>query len=387
MLKNLRRWVAGLTLVTISFAPSMHAADPKITSQPFGQTKDGTPVSIYTLRNGNGCEARITNYGGILVSLTMPDRHGKMGDVVLGFAALDGYLSPAYAASNPYFGALIGRYANRIDKGRFPLDGHEYQVSLNNHGNSLHGGVVGFNQRVWAAHEVSRPDGPALELRYVSPDGEEGFPGTVTVTAVYTLTDRNTFETEFTATTDKDTVVNLTQHSYFNLKGAGEGDILDHRLMIPAAKYTPIDAKSIPLGDLAPVPGTPFDFNQMTPIGARIGADDQQLKNGKGYDHNFVVAGWQPGGAIRLMARVEEPTTGRVLEVSSNAPGVQFYSGNFLDGTLTGKGGQVYQQHAGLALEPGDYPDTPNHPQWPTAELKKGETYHHTIIWKFSVQP
>jgi aldose 1-epimerase len=386
MLTTLRRALAGLTL-TACFLTSMHAADPKITSQPFGHTKDGTAVSIYTLRNAGGCEARITNYGGIIVSLLVPDRQGKMADVVLGFDSLDGYLSPAYAAANPYFGALIGRYANRIDKGRFPLDGHECQVGLNNHGNSLHGGVVGFNQRVWEAREVPRPAGAALELRYVSPDGEEGFPGTVTVTAVYTLTDKNALVTEFTATSDKDTVVNLTQHSYFNLKGAGQGDILDHRLTIPAARFTPIDAKSIPLGDLAPVEGTPFDFNQATRIGTRIGADDPQLKNGNGYDHNYVVDGYQPGGAPRLMARVEERTTGRVLEVSSNDPGVQFYSGNFLDGTLTGKGGQVYRQHAGLALEPGDYPDTPNHPQWPTAELKPGETYHHTIIWNFSAQP
>jgi aldose 1-epimerase len=221
----------------------------------------------------------------------------------------------------------------------------------------------------------------------VSKDGEEGFPGTLTVTAVYTLTSRNALKTEFTGTTDKDTIVNLTQHSYFNLKGAGNGDILDHLATIHAERFTPIDAKSIPLGDLRPVKGTPFDFTHQTRIGERIDADDQQLKNGRGYDHNFVVAVYKAGGAPHVVARVEEPTTGRVLEVASDQPGVQFYTGNFLDGTLTGKGGKVYRKRYGFALEPGHYPDSPNHPQWPSVELKPGQTYHNTIIFGFSVQP
>jgi aldose 1-epimerase len=385
-MKPLPRILGWLALAGWLSAPA-YAADTGITSQPFGQTKEGTTVEIYTLRNANGCEARITNYGGIIVSLKVPDRQGHLDDVVLGFDTLDGYLTPAYAKSNPYFGALIGRYANRINHGRFPLDGKEYQITLNNNGNSLHGGKVGFNQRVWQADEISGPEGPALALRYVSKDGEEGFPGTLTVETVYTLTGKNELKTEFTATTDQDTVVNLTQHSYFNLKGAGNGDILDHMMTIHADQFTPIDPKFIPLGGLRPVQGTPLDFNRPTRIGERIGADDEQLKNALGYDHNFVTTGYTAGAAPRVIARVEEPTTGRVLEVASDQPGVQFYSGNFLDGTLTGKGGKVYNQHGGFALEPDHYPDSPNHPEWPSVVLKSGQTYHNTIIYAFSVKP
>ena len=380
--------ITGLLMLAVGISTVASAAEAgKITHQPFGQTREGTPVEIYTLRNSGGSEARITNYGGILVSLKVPDKQGRLDDVVLGFDTLEGYLSPAYAANNPYFGALIGRYGNRIDKGRFSLEGKDYQITLNNLGNSLHGGKVGFNQKVWEAHELNRPEGAALELRYVSKDGEEGFPGTLTTTAVYTLTDKNELKLEFSATTDQATVVNLTNHSYFNLKGQGNGDILGHLVTLKAEKFTPIDDKFIPLGELRPVKGTPFDFTHPTTIGERIGADDEQLKNAKGYDHNFVTEGFQSDGATRPVARVEEPTTGRVLEVESDQPGVQFYTGNFLDGTLTGKGGKIYEKHAALCLEPQHYPDSPNHLQWPSVELKPGQTYHCKIIFRFTVQP
>ena len=366
----------------------VYAADVNpVTNQPFGRTKDGTAVEIYTLRNSAGCEARITNYGGIVVSLKVPDKTGHFDDVVMGFDTLDGYLTPAYAKNNPYFGALIGRYGNRIDKGRFLLDDREYHVGINNDGNSLHGGKIGFNQRVWSARPVAGTDGAALELRYVSADGEEGFPGTLTVTAVYTLTDKNELKLQFTATTDKPTVVNLTNHAYFNLKGAGNGTILDHLLTIHGERFTPINAVSIPLGELRPVKGTPFDFTQATRIGQRIDDDDQQLKNGKGYDHNFVLDNYMPGGATRVIARAEEPVSGRVLEVESDQPGVQFYTGNFLDGGLTGKGGKVYPYRGAFCLEPQHYPDSPNHPQWPSVVLRPGETYRHTAIFRFGVQP
>ncbi len=358
-----------------------------MTSEPFGHTKDRVAVEIYTLRNSAGCEARITNYGGIVVSLKMPDKNGHFDDVVMGFDKLDDYLSPAYAKSNPYFGALIGRYGNRIDHGLFVLDGKDCHVGINNDSNSLHGGKVGFNQRVWSARPGAGTTGATLELRYVSMDGEEGFPGTLTTTAVYTLTDKNELKLQFTATTDKPTIVNLTNHSYFNLKGAGNGTILDHLLTIHGERFTPINAESIPTDELKPVKGTPFDFTQPAKIGQRIGDDDEQLKNGKGYDHNFVLDGYVPGGAPRVIARVEEPVSGRVLEVESDQPGVQFYTGNFLDGSLTGKGGKIYPYRGAFCLEPQHYPDTPNHPQWPSVVLRPGETYRHTIIFRFGVQP
>jgi aldose 1-epimerase len=350
----------------------------QITVKPFGQTKDGTTVYLYTLRNGQGAEARISNYGGLVVSLQVPDRNGKLDDVTLGYDNLAGYLK-----DTPYFGALIGRYGNRIAKGKFTLDGKEYTLATNNYPNALHGGIKGFDKVVWEpATLVTSAEGPALKLSYVSRNGEEGYPGTLSVTAVYTLTHDNALKLEFTATTDQDTVINLTHHSYFNL--AGKGTILDHVVMIPADKFTPVDSTLIPVGELKPVAGTPFDFRTPTAIGARINQDDEQLKFGKGYDHNWVVN--KPMGQYGLMARVSEPTSGRVMEVYSTEPGLQFYSGNFLDGTITGKRGGVYQFRNGFCMEPQHYPDSPNKPEFPSVVLKPGQTYHNTIVYKFSAQ-
>lgn len=335
-------------------------------------------MQIYTLRNDTGCEARIADYGGVLVSWKVPDRHGRLDDVVLGFEKLEDYLAPAYLANHAYFGALIGRFANRIARGRFTLDGKTHQLSVNNGPNTLHGGVCGFEQRVWRAHECAGQP-PALELFYQSADGEEGFPGNVSVTAIYTLVGMS-LKIEFTAATDQPTVINLTNHAYFNLKGAGNGDILDHEIEIPADAFTPIDAQSIPLpGGPAAVAGTPFDFTRPTRIGANIDADHEQLRNGLGYDHNFVLR----GEGLRRVATVTEPTTGRRLDVLSDQPGVQFYSGNFLDGTLTGKDGKAYGKRGAFCLEPQHFPDSPNRPDFPSVVLRPGETYRHTMIYQF----
>ena len=349
----------------------------QVSRQSFGQTKDGTPVDLYTLRNNNGVEAGICNYGGLVIFLKVPDRNGHLDDVVLGYDNLAGYLK-----DSPYFGAMIGRYGNRIAKGKFTLDGKEYTLAINNGPNALHGGLKGFDKVVWDARVLPTLEGPSLELRYTSKDGEEGYPGNLAVKAVYTLMEDNALRLEYTASTDKDTVINLTQHSYFNL--AGKGDILNHVVMIPADKFTPVDSTLIPTGELKPVDGTPFDFRTPTAIGARIGQDDEQLKFGNGYDHNWVLS--KPLGQLGLMARVYEPTTGRVLEVWSTEPGLQFYTGNFLDGSLTGKGGWVYQFRNGFCMEAQHFPDSPNHPNFPSVELKPGQIYHNTIIFKFGVQ-
>lgn len=348
-----------------------------VTKQPFGKTRDGTPVDLYILRNSKGMEAGICNYGGIVVWLKVPDKQGKLGDVVLGYDHLDGYLT-----NNPYFGCLVGRYGNRIAKGQFALDGVTCQLAKNDGPNHLHGGLKGFDKVVWSAKSYITPDGPALELEYVSPDGEEGYPGKLTVKAIYTLTEDNGLRIDFTATTDKPTICNLTHHSYFNL--AGKGDILGHVVMMPANRFTPVDATLIPTGELRPVDGTPFDFRKPTPIGARINQDDEQLKFGKGYDHNWVYD--KPLGELTMLARVSEPTSGRVMEVWSTEPGLQFYSGNFLDGTITGKGGWVYQFRHGFCMEPQHYPDSPNKPHFPSTVLRPGQVYRNTIIYKFSVK-
>ncbi|MGA2661905.1 MAG: aldose epimerase family protein [Verrucomicrobiota bacterium] len=349
----------------------------RIVRQPFGQTKEGAPVDLYTLGNRNGAEARISNYGGLLISLKMPDRAGGFGEVVLGYDNLADYIK-----DTPYFGALIGRYGNRIARGKFTLEGHQYTLATNNYPNALHGGLKGFDKVLWDAKVLTTAEGPGLKLQYVSKDGEEGYPGTLSVTAVYTLTEDNALRLEFTATTDKDTVVNLTHHSYFNL--AGKGDILHHQVMIPASRFTPVDSTLIPTGELRPVEGTPFDFRRPTAIGARIGQDDEQLKFGGGYDHNWVVD--KPAGQPGLMARVFEPGTGRVMEVLSTEPGLQFYSGNFLNGSNKGKGGWVYQFRDGFCMEPQHYPDSPNQPSFPSVVLKPGQVFHNTIIYRFSVQ-
>ncbi len=369
---------AGACAVFLSGCAAPGSAADKVSKRSFGKTPDGQAVQLYTLRNSKGAEATIATYGGTVTSLKMPDQSGKFGDVVLGYDQLDSYLT-----NSPFFGCLVGRYGNRIAKGQFALDGKTYSLATNNPPNNLHGGPVGFDKRVWKVVRADvGPDGPRLELNYLSKDGEEGFPGNLNATATYTLTEDNALRLDYTATTDKDTVCNLTHHSYFNL--AGKGDILGHVVYINADKLTPVDSALIPTGELKPVDGTPFDFRTPTAVGARINADDEQLKFGSGYDHNWVVN--KPPGELALMARVTEATTGRVMEVWSTEPGVQFYTGNFLDGSMTGKGGWVYQRRNGLCFEPQHYPDSPNHPQFPTTELKPGETYKNTIIYKFSVK-
>jgi aldose 1-epimerase len=334
-------------------------------------------VEVFTLRNAHGLEARICNYGGIVLSLQAPDKNGRFADVVLGYDTL-----AEYEKETPYFGCLVGRYGNRIAKGKFKLNGREYSLAINDKPNTLHGGLKGFDKVVWNARPFTSDLGPALELRYRSKDGEEGYPGNLDVTAVYTLTKDNGLRLDYTATTDQDTVVNLTQHSYFNL--AGQGDILNHVVYLNADRFTPVDSTLIPTGELRPVKGTPFDFNTPTAIGARVNQTDEQLKFGKGYDHNWVIN--KPMKQLGLMARVTEPTTGRVLEVLSTEPGLQFYCGNFLDGTLKGKGGWLYQFRNGFCMEPQHYPDSPNQPNFPSVVLKPGQTYQNTIIYRFSAQ-
>jgi len=347
----------------------------QISFAPFGTTPDGTPVQIFTLRNTKGMEARISNYGGLIVSLKVPDKKGQLGDVVLGYDNLDGYIK-----KSPFFGVIVGRYANRIGNGKFELDGKTYSLFVNNGPNSLHGGKVGFDKKVWTPKTILTSEGPALELKYLSKDGEEGYPGNLNVTAIYRVTEQNELRLELSATTDKKTVLNLTQHTYFNL--AGSGDVLKHEVTINADKFTPVDANLIPTGELKPVAGTPFDFSKPTAIGARIDNDDGQLKLGQGYDHNYVLD--KPPGKLGVAARIHEPTSGRVLEVMTSEPGVQFYTANHLDGSITGKEGRVYAKRTGFCFEPQRFPDTPNKPNFPTAVLKPGEVYQHTIVYHFS---
>lgn len=347
--------------------------------ESFGKTADGQPADLYTLTNANGLIAKITNYGGIITELHVPDRNGKLGDVVLGFDNLDSYLK-----GHPFFGAIAGRYANRIGKARFTLGGVEYKLAANNGENTLHGGRKGFDKYVWQAREVPAKNGVALELKHVSPDGDEGFPGELTATVVYTLTNDNKLRLDYTATTTKDTVINLTNHSYFNLAGQGSGDILNHEIQINADRYTPTDAGMIPTGELRSVKGTPFDFTKPMTIGARVNADDQDLKQGKGYDHNFVLNG--QAGMLRQAVIVREPTSGRVMEVWTTEPGVQLYISNFLDGSLTGKGGKVYKHRYGFCLETQHFPDSPNKPNFPSTTLKKGARYQSTTVFAFSAK-
>ncbi len=356
-----------------------HAAQDSITQKPFGKAPSGQAVSLYTLTNKRGGQVKITNYGGIVTSIIVPDRRGRMGDVALGYDNL-----AAYVKASPYFGALVGRYANRIAKGRFTLDGKTYKLAVNNGPNSLHGGKVGFDKKVWAAKAMQTSNGPALALNLVSSDGEEGYPGKMSVRVVYTWTEDNALNINYTATTTKPTVVNLTNHTYFNLNGAGNGNILGHRLMLNANRYTPIDKTSIPLGPLASVSGTPFDFRRPTLIGARINNANTQLKNGAGYDHNYVLN--HSGPSLILAARVVAPQSGRVLETYTTEPGIQLYTGNFLDGTNVGKGRKPYRKRYAFCLEAQHFPDSPNHPRFPTTKLKPGQTYHQTTIYKFSTR-
>ncbi|WP_416139008.1 aldose epimerase family protein [Hymenobacter psoromatis] len=360
-----------------SAATGASASATMPTSTAFGKTADGTEIQLFTLTNAHGLKASISTLGGTLTSLLVPDKDGKMSDVILGFDNVSGYLSPAFKKANPYFGALIGRYGNRIAKGQFTLDGKTYHVGINNNGNSLHGGNVGFNQKVWTAKPGTSADGETLTLKYLSKDGEEGYPGNLTVTVVYTLTADNALKIDYTATTDKATPINLTNHAYFNLALGQRKDVLAHMVTIPADRYTVVDANLIPTGELRPVKGTPFDFTTPHAIGERIA----QVPGG--YDHNWVLN--QTTGQ-HSAATVFEPTTGRTLEVTTDQPGVQFYTGNFLDGTLTGKGGVVYGKHAGFCLETQHFPDSPNQPKFPSTILKPGETYHTTTSYTFGVR-
>ena len=349
------------------------------TTTAFGTTSDGQQVQLYTLRNASGMQATITNYGGIVTSLLVPDRAGKLGDVVLGFDNLAAYQGkPPY--DSPYFGALIGRYGNRIGKGRFTLDGQQYKLALNNGPNALHGGRQGFDKVVWKAEPGTLAEGQTLMLTYVSPDGEEGYPGTLTVSVVYTLTPENALRIAYTATTDKLTVLNLTNHSYFNLHHGQAKNILGHELQLNADRYTVVDNTLIPTGELRPVQDTPMDFRQPHAIGERLEKVAGPAPGG--YDHNWVLSGQGP----RVVASVYEPTTGRTLAVFTDQPGVQFYSGNFLDGKLKGKGGTVYGQHAGFCLETQHFPDSPNQPAFPSTVVKPGETFRSVTEYRFGVR-
>lgn len=352
-----------------------------MTVQEFGKLPNGETAQLFILRNKNGVETAITNYGGIIVTLKTYDGRGLLADVALGFETLGGYLG-----KHPYFGAIIGRYGNRIGKARFTLDGVTYTLAKNDGENSLHGGNEGFDRKLWRARTEEAPGAQTLVLSYTSPDGEEGYPGTLETEVRYTLLDDDTFRIDYRATTDKKTVVNLTNHTYFNLAGQGNGDILNHEIQINASRFTPVDAGLIPTGELRPVEGTPFDFRKPMPIGARIDADDEQIRRGRGYDHNFVLD--REGGGLSFAARVTEPSTGRVLEVWTTEPGMQFYTGNFLDGTITGKGGKTYPRRSGFCLETQHFPDSPNQPSFPSTVLEPGKEYRSTTVWKFlTAQP
>lgn len=357
------------------------AGKPSITKQRFGTAPNGKPVYRYTLGNGHGMRVRILTFGGIVQSLTVPDRDGRQADVALGYDKLGDYIADQKNQAT-YFGALIGRYANRIAKGTFKLDGKTYHVPINNNGNSLHGGKVGFNLRVWSAKPIVAGKSAALRLKLVSPDRDQGYPGRLTAVVTYTLRPDNALRIHYQATTNKPTVVNLTNHTYFNLSGEGSGDVYGERLMINADRYTPTDKTQIPTGKIATVRGTPMDFTRPTAIGARIRDGSQQLLTGQGYDLNWVLNS-RGGGTPALAARVDDPHSGRVLSVYTTQPGLQFYSGNFLDGTLVGKSGRSYRQSDGFALETQHYPDSPNHPNFPSTVLRPGQHYDQTTIDKF----
>jgi aldose 1-epimerase len=351
-------------------------AKPGVVRQPFGRTADGTAVDIFTLTNKNGVQVRAVTFGAIISSIRVPDRNGTLADVVLGFDTLD-----PYVAGHPYFGAVVGRYGNRIARAQFSLNGQTYKLAANNGPNHLHGGVKGFDKFVWRGEAA--PKGAGVSFSRTSPAGEEGYPGTLNVRVTYTLTDANALEVDYEATTDADTPVNLTQHSYFNLAGHDAGSILGHELMLNADRYTPVDATLIPTGELAPVQGTPFDFRTAAPIGARIDQAHDQLKSGRGYDHNFVLN--RTGSGLQRAARVVDPKSGRTLEVSTTEPGLQFYTGNFLDGSVKGKGGAVYPHRGGFCLETQHYPDSPNKPSFPSSIVRPGQPLRSRTVLTFGV--
>jgi aldose 1-epimerase len=355
------------------------AARATVSRAAFGQLPDGTAVESFTLRNAHGIEVKAITYGAIITSIRVPDRGGRFDDIVLGYDDLAGYLSKP-----SYFGAVVGRYGNRIARGRFTLDGKTYTLATNNGPNHLHGGRKGFDKVAWKGEPASGAGTTSVTFRYTSRDGEEGYPGTLDARVTYVLTDRDELSFEYAATTDKPTVVNLTQHSYFNLSG-GSTDILGHELTIDADRYTPVDATLIPTGQLASVQGTPFDFRRATAIGARIGQDDEQLRHGGGYDHNFVIN--RHGEGLVHAARLVDPRSGRTLDVQTTEPGVQFYSGNFLDGSITGKGGIVYKKRWALCLETQHFPDSPNQPAFPSTVLRPGKEYRSKTVLTFGVAP
>src|SRR5713226_1688556 len=383
MPRHLATWFAALLFgLSLSFfgLPVAQGASKHhhgIQTQPVG-TQDGRPITLYTLTNSHGLEIRAMNYGGIITSIRVPDRKGQLDDIVLGHETLEGY-----TPNPPYLGAVVGRYANRIANGTFTLDGKTYTLPKNDGPNTLHGGVKRtFDKVVWDDEALKGKNGVAFS--YLSKDGEEGFPGNLKLKVTYTLTDSNELVINYEATTDKATPINVSQHSYFNLAGEGTGDILGHELMLNADRFTPVDKNLIPTGELRPVKGTPLDFTTPTRIGARLDENYEQLVLGKGYDHNFVIN--HKGSGMEPAARAYEPGSGRVLEVSTDQPGVQFYSGNFLDGTVTGKQGHVYKRRYGFCLETQHFPDSPNHPEFPSTILKPGETFHTKTVFKFSTK-
>ena len=368
--------VVTYLILALSWRTFMSAdAKETVKQATFGKMPDGTPVYLYTLGNTQGMEVKITNYGGILVSVSVLDKDGKVGDVVLGFDRLEDYLK-----GHPYFGAIVGRYGNRIAKGRFPLGGRTYTLATNNNENHLHGGLRGFDKAVWKAEPLTSVEDAGLKLSYLSKDGEEGYPGNLNVTVIYTLTRRNELRIEYAATTDKPTVVNLTNHSYFNL--AGSGTVLEQELVINADKFLPVDKGLIPIGVLQSVKGTPMDFTTPEKIGERIDQDFEQLKIGGGYDHCYVL---NKPGLRNVAAKAFSAGSGRLLELFTTEPAVQLYTGNFLDGTLKGKGGRIYQKRSAFCLETEHYPDSPNHPAFPSVVLNPGQKYSTTTIYKFSV--
>jgi len=363
----------------MAFCQTNKKEEKMIEKKSFGKLSDGSEVYIYTLINTSGVEAQITNYGAIVVSLKVPDRNGKLEDVVLGYDNLEGYI-----ADKSFFGAIVGRYGNRIAKGKFELDGKSYQLTINDGENHLHGGLIGFHKKIWTAEEVKSPEGKALKLTYKSEDGEQGYPGNVILSVTYTLTDKNELVINYEGTTDKITILNPTHHSYFNLSGNPQSTILNELLMIDADSTTPVGPGLIPTGKLESVEGSPMDFRTPTAIGLRINDDYEQLKLGQGYDHNWVLNNYD--GKLRNVVSLYDSASGRYMEVFTDQPGMQFYSGNFLDGSIKGKNGVVYNYRTGLCLEAQRYPDSPNQPQFPSATLKPGETYKQTTIYKFSTK-